>query len=151
MSTKENQSNSQQFGINQIFVKDLSFEASKSMHEIHKDWEPKVDYQLNIEHKSLDQDYHEVSLISNVTVSVKDEKIFIVEINHAGLFLAKGFSDDQKDQLFKAVCPNILFPYSRQVIADTIVQGGFPALHLSPIDFDARYRSLKMEADIKQN
>ena len=59
MSTKENQSNSQQFGINQIFVKDLSFEASKSMHEIHKDWEPKVDYQLNIEHKSLDQDYHE--------------------------------------------------------------------------------------------
>jgi preprotein translocase subunit SecB len=36
-------------------------------------------------------------------------------------------------------CPNVLFPYARQVVSDLVLNGGFPPLLLQPINFDALY------------
>jgi preprotein translocase subunit SecB len=36
-------------------------------------------------------------------------------------------------------CPNILFPYARELISETICRGSFPPLYLAPINFDAFY------------
>ena len=36
-------------------------------------------------------------------------------------------------------CPNTLFPFAREIIADLVVKGGFPQLLLAPINFDALY------------
>jgi preprotein translocase subunit SecB len=37
-------------------------------------------------------------------------------------------------------CPNVLFPYARESIANTIQKGGFPEFVLQPINFDALYQ-----------
>jgi len=38
-----------------------------------------------------------------------------------------------------AFCPNTLFPYVREALDSLVVRGGFPALHLAPVNFDAAY------------
>ena len=36
-------------------------------------------------------------------------------------------------------CPNILFPYVREVISDLVVRAGFPPVVLAPVNFEAIY------------
>ena len=44
-----------------------------------------------------------------------------------------------------AMCPNILFPYLRESVDALVVKGGFPALMLAPINFDALYQQRLMQ------
>ena len=37
-------------------------------------------------------------------------------------------------------CPRLLFPFAREIIANTVRNGGFPPLLLDPVDFVALYR-----------
>ena len=36
-------------------------------------------------------------------------------------------------------CPNMLFPYARELISNLVNRGTFPALNLSPVNFDALF------------
>ena len=64
---------------------------------------------------------------------------FLVEIHQAGLFLISGIPDAKLPQLLNTVCPNILLPYIREAIDSVVVKGTFPAIMLSPINFEALY------------
>ena len=37
-------------------------------------------------------------------------------------------------------CPNVLFPYAREIISDLASRGTFPPFYLTPINFDALYQ-----------
>jgi preprotein translocase subunit SecB len=37
-------------------------------------------------------------------------------------------------------CPNILFPYVRETISDSITRAGFPPVLLAPVNFEAIYQ-----------
>jgi preprotein translocase subunit SecB len=37
-------------------------------------------------------------------------------------------------------CPRLLFPFSREIVAAAVRNGGFPPLLLDPVDFVALYR-----------
>ena len=37
-------------------------------------------------------------------------------------------------------CPNVLFPYARETVADAIMRTGFPPVHLAPINFEMLYQ-----------
>ena len=45
-----------------------------------------------------------------------------------------------------AYCQNVLFPYAREAIDNVVVKGGFPALMLAPINFDAFYQQAMEKA-----
>ncbi len=36
-------------------------------------------------------------------------------------------------------CPNMLFPYARELVSSLVNRGTFPALNLSPVNFDALF------------
>ena len=38
-----------------------------------------------------------------------------------------------------AYCPNVLFPYAREVISDIVTRGSFPQLLLAPVNFDQAF------------
>ncbi|MDX1735222.1 MAG: protein-export chaperone SecB, partial [Halioglobus sp.] len=42
--------------------------------------------------------------------------------------------------------PNILFPYARETIDNLCVKGGFPAVMLAPVNFDALYMQAQQQA-----
>jgi preprotein translocase subunit SecB len=127
------------FEIQRIYVKDLSYEAPNTPHTFTEDWKPEV--QLNLETKStrIQDNVHEVVLSVTATVTSSKKSAFLVEIQQAGIFMITGFPADQLQHMLGSFCPNILFPYAREVVSDLVVRGGFPQLILAPVNFDALY------------
>lgn len=130
---------SPQFEIQRIYTKDVSYEAPHTPHTFVKDWKPEV--QLNLETKSnrIQDNTHEVILSVTATVTTNKESAFVIEVHQAGIFLISGLPNEQLRQMLGSFCPNILFPYIREVISDIVVRGGFPQLLLAPVNFDALY------------
>lgn len=128
-----------QFSLQRIYVKDLSFEAPKSPEIFRQEWAPSVALDLNTKQKPLEGDFHEVVLTLSVTVKTGDEIAFIAEVQQAGIFLIKGLDSASMSHTLGAFCPNILFPYARETLDSLVIRGSFPALMLSPVNFDALY------------
>jgi preprotein translocase subunit SecB len=128
-----------QFEIQRIYVKDLSFEAPNTPQTFVEDWKPEV--QLNLETKSnrIQDNAHEVILTVTATVTTSKKSAFLIEVQQAGIFMVAGFPADQLRQMLGSFCPNILFPYAREVISDVVMRGGFPQLILAPVNFDMLY------------
>ncbi len=135
----QNKVEQQEFAIQKIYVKDLSFESPQSPEIFIKKWDPKVDFDLNTKSNKLENDVYEVVLLITVTVKVDDKIAFLVEVQQAGIFTAKNFSEEQIKSLLGAFCPSVLFPYAREVVSDIATRGGFPQLLLAPVNFDALY------------
>jgi preprotein translocase subunit SecB len=80
-----------------------------------------------------------VTLNVNVEARQGDRSVFMVEVKQAGLFIAQGFNDAELDALLGIAAPNILFPYSREIVSDLVTRGSFPQLVLQPVNFEAVY------------
>jgi len=139
LDANQSAQNQAQFEIQRIYTKDISFEAPNTPHTFVEEWKPEV--QLNLETKSnrIQENMHEVILSVTATVTTSKKSAFLVEVHQAGIFLIKGIPSDQLRQMLGSFCPNILFPYAREVISDVVVRGGFPQLLLAPVNFDALY------------
>lgn len=133
------QANQQQFSIQKIYLKDVSFESPNSPAVFTGEWKPEVNVQLNTEIKGLDNNMHEVTLSVTVTAKQQDKTAFLVEVKQAGLFQLAGFEQEQLGGMLGAYCPETLFPYAREAISDLVSKGGFPQLLLSPVNFNALY------------
>lgn len=127
------------FEIQRIYTKDLSYEAPNTPHTFVDEWKPEV--QLNLETKSnrVQENMHEVVLTVTATVTSNKKSAFLIEVHQAGIFMISGVPSEQLRQMLGSFCPNILFPYAREVISDVVVRGGFPQLLLAPVNFDALY------------
>lgn len=130
----------QKFEIQKIYVKDLSFETPNSPKIFTEKWNPKTDVHIQTENNKLDEKIFEVCIVVTVTASQDETTAFLVEVKQAGIFFIENFPEDQHKQLLGSYCPNILFPFAREVIAELITKGGFPQLLLNPVNFDALYQ-----------
>lgn len=133
------QNNAPQFAIQRVYARDVSFESPKSPEIFLKEWRPEVSLDINTRQKPLDENLHEVMLTVSATAKLGDEIAFIAEVQQAGIFLISGFEPDAMSHMLGAFCPNLLFPYARETLDSLVVKGSFPALMLSPINFDALY------------
>ena len=138
-TTQTTNTTAPQFEIQRIYVKDISYEAPNTPGTFTEEWKPEV--QLNLETKSnrIHDNTHEVVLSVTATVSSNKKSAFLIEVHQAGIFLISNLPNEQLHQMLGSFCPNILFPYVREVISDIIVRGGFPQLLLAPVNFDALY------------
>jgi preprotein translocase subunit SecB len=135
----ENNQNQPQFAIQRIYIKDLSFEAPQAPLIFKSDWQPDISVDLNTLANDLEQGSYEVVLRITVTAKLQDKIAYVAEVQQAGIFTLTGFPDDQLKPMLGSYCPNILFPFAREVIADVINRGSFPQFNLAPINFDALY------------
>ncbi|AHE99725.1 protein-export chaperone SecB [Thioalkalivibrio paradoxus] len=142
-----------EFTIQKLYIKDLSFEAPSAPGIFLKEWKGETNLQLNTKTRTLNEQdgVYEVELGLTVTTKSQDETAYLVEVKQAGVFVARGFSPEQKGHLFGAYCPNILFPFAREVVADMVLKGGFPQVLLQPINFDALYAQHQQEQQAQQN
>ena len=130
----------QQFTMQRIYAKDVSFESPASPDIFRQNWQPNVNVDLNTRSSKADETgNHEVILTITVTAKMEDKSAFLVEVQQAGIFFAAGIEEDSLKQILATVAPNILFPYAREAIDALVVKGGFPPLMLAPVNFDAVY------------
>lgn len=128
-----------QFSIQKIYTKDMSFETPNSPKVFTEKWEPAVDFNLSTNATALESSLYEVALTVTITVKSAESTAYLVEVIQAGIFALGGFTDQELGPMLGSFCPNILFPYAREVISDLVTKGGFPQLLLAPVNFDALY------------
>ena len=136
----EEQAPQQQFTIQKIFIKDVSFESPNAPEVFTEaEWKPEVNVQINTETRPISEGLHEVVLSVTITAKQLEKTAFLVEVKQSGLFHMSGFEQDQLGGMLGAYCPEILFPYAREAISDLVAKGGFPQMLLSPVNFNALY------------
>ena len=136
-------------GLNNIYLKDASFEAPNSPEIFNNASQPEFEVNMGIETESLEQDFYEVVLNITVTATIKDKTAFLVEVKQGGVFTLTGFDDDTMGQIIGIYCPTQLFPYAREAVASLIGRGGFPPLLLDPINFEqVYYDQMQAQGDV---
>ncbi len=129
-----------QFSLQRIYLKDVSFESPRSPGGFRGQWKPKVNLELNSRFGQIEGSLFEVVLsVTATTLDESDEVIYLVEVQQAGIFSVSGLDGAQLDKTLGSFCPNLLFPYAREVIDSIVVRGSFPPLMLAPVNFDAIY------------
>ncbi len=137
----------QQFVMQRIFAKDLSFESPSSPNIFKKQWQPKVNVELNTKSDLIDeQGNYEVVLTVTITSKIDDETAYLVEVQQAGIFFITGFEGEDLRRILGTAAPNILFPYARENIDSVCVKGGFPPVMLAPVNFEALYQQALTQA-----
>ncbi len=129
----------QLFEIQRIYLKDSSFESPVSPAVFIKPFNPDSNVELHSNTNKLGENLYEVELSITLTVKSDNEVAYLVEVKQAGVFSAKGYSDEQMGHMLGSYCPNLIYPFAREVISDLVVKGGFPQMLLAPINFDALY------------
>lgn len=126
--------------LQKIYVRDASIEVPLAPQIFTRPWQPQLDVQVNTEAKPLEADTLLVTLAITVTAKLEADTAFLVEAHQAGIFTVRGFSQpEERAAVAAAYCPNLLFPFARETIADMVQRAGFPQFLLQPINFDAVY------------
>ncbi len=137
----------QQFSVQRIYTKDLSFESPSTPAVFKKQWQPKVSVDLNTKSNAIDEDGNfEVVLSITITAKIEEETAFLIEVHQAGIFFIKGFEGEDLRRVLGTAAPNVLFPYVRETIDTVCVKGAFPAIMLAPVNFEVVYQQALAQA-----
>jgi preprotein translocase subunit SecB len=130
---------SAQLNLQKVYVKDASFEVPSAPHIFGEQGQPQV--QLNLSQKvgNVGENVYEVILTVTVTCKVNEKTAYLAEVQQAGIFGLFGFDAQGRDTVLATYCPNVLFPYARQIVSDLIQNGGFPPFLMQPINFEALF------------
>ena len=139
-----------QFALQRIYLKDSSFESPRSPAVFQSEWSPTINFDIKTRHNKVQDDVYESVLVLTVEAKLEEQSAFLVEVHQAGIFACKGFDEAQLEHLLATMCPSILFPYAREAIDALVIKGSFPALMLSPINFDVLYAQQKQAAAEQQ-
>ncbi len=133
------QNNQPVFSIEKVFVKDLSLEIPNAPQVFLEREAPTVDIQLHHNSTGVEEGVYQTILTVTVTAKLGEKTMFLVEAAQAGIFVVRNIPAQELEAVLAIACPNILFPYAREVISDTVVRAGFPPVILSPVNFEAIY------------
>lgn len=139
-----------QFSVQKIYTKDISFETPHSPQIFAEEWAPQVNMQISSEASLIHEDLTEVVLTITLTVTLGEKTAYLVEAHIAGIFLIKDFPNEIVERMAATICPNMLFPFARELVCDLVTRGGFPQLLLAPVNFDALYAQQKKQQEMKK-
>ncbi len=135
-----NQEAAPSFAIEKLYVKDISLEVPNAPEIFLESEGPEIGIQLQTAVAALGDDAYEVTLTTTVTANLGEEKtVFLVEVGQAGIFRVRNVPEDNLAPLLSIACPNILFPYAREVVSDIVSRAGFAPVVLQPVNFEALY------------
>ncbi len=128
------------FTIEKIYVKDLSLEVPNAPQVFLEREQPSIEVGLQSAANGLGDGIFEVVLTVTVTARQGEKTHFLVEAAQSGIFQIRNVPDEEIEPVLAIACPNILFPYARESVSDTISRAGFQPVLLAPVNFEALYR-----------
>jgi preprotein translocase subunit SecB len=121
------------------YIKDLSVENPSAPQVFQWQVQPTLDVQFNINLEKVADDVHEIMLKIEVTARSENGVHFVVDLSYAGLFGLRNMPEEALPPFLLIEAPRLMFPFVRQIIADAVINTGFPPLLLDPIDFASAY------------
>ena len=127
------------FAIEKLYIKDFSLEVPNAPAIFLERDTPEVGLQLQTGALKVGDDIFEVTLTSTVTAKLGEKVVFLVEVAQAGLFVIRNVPEENLEPLLAIACPNILFPYAREVVSTSVTRAGFAPVILQTVNFEAMY------------
>jgi preprotein translocase subunit SecB len=134
------------------YVKELSFRnpaaaASARAYEA----QPSIDMGVEVNSRPLEGSINvfEVDLRISVTAKRAEDTLFVVDLTYSGLFQFHNIQPVDVEPLLWIECPRLLFPFSRQIMAEMTREGGYPPLLINPIDFSPLYAAELRDRDAR--
>ena len=121
------------------YIKDLSVENPSSPAVFQWQVQPTLDVQFSINVEKIADDVHEIILKIEVTARSENGVHFVVDLSYGGLFGLRNIPDEALQPFLLIEAPRLIFPFARQIVAEAVINTGFPPLLLDPIDFASAY------------
>ena len=122
--------------INAQYIKDLSFENPRAPHSLNQQTtQPSVDINVDVKAQGLGPENYEVVLTINASAKLQDEALFIVELAYGAIITVRNVPQQLLTAIVLVETPRLMFPFARNIVAETTRDGGFPPLMINPIDF----------------
>lgn len=131
------------FSIEKLYVKDISLEIPNAPQVFLEREAPQVDIQLHHESARVEDGVFQTLLTVTVTAKVGEKTLFLVEVGQAGIFVIRNIPEGDMEPILGIACPNILYPYVREVVSDMVSRAGFPPVVLTPVNFEALFQAQK--------
>ena len=129
------------FSVERLYVKDLSLEVPHAPQIFLEQGEPEVDMRVSTGNTKLEDGFYSVDVTVTVTAKLNEERtMFLNEVTQSGIFRLENIPEEDVQLLLCVACPNILFPYAREAISNSVTRAGFPPVLLAPINFEAIYQ-----------
>jgi preprotein translocase subunit SecB len=134
------------FQIEKVYVKDMSLEIPHAPKVFMEQVQPQLEVQINTGAENFAEGYYEVTVTATVTARLGERTLFLAEAVQAGVFQLRNVPAQDLGPLLGIACPTVLYPYLRETISDIINRGGFPAVILAPLSFEALYLQQQQNA-----
>jgi preprotein translocase subunit SecB len=129
------------FGIEKIYLKDMSLELPNAPAVFFEHEAPQVEVNIHNEASGMTQEgLFEVVLTVTVTAKIQDRTVFLVEAAQAGIFQIRNVPQADLEAVLGTLCPNTLLPYAREAVASVVQRAGFPPVTLQHMNFDLVYQ-----------
>lgn len=123
------------------YLKDHSFENPRAPASFRDSGAaPGIEVNVDVNARGLGANQYEVELSVAARARRGQDVVFMVETTYAGVFEILGVPEAQVEPILLIECPRLLFPFARQIIAETTSAGNFPPVMLDPIDFMTIYQ-----------
>lgn len=135
------------FNIEKLYIKDLSLEVPHAPSIFLERMNPQIDLDMKTEYSAIDEGIYEVIITITLTAKLaeQDKVMFLIEAQQAGIFRLQNIPKQEMETVLDVVCPNILYPYIREVVTDVSVRAGFAPVLLNPVNFEALYQQKKAQ------
>ncbi|HBH27848.1 MAG: protein-export chaperone SecB [Desulfofustis sp. PB-SRB1] len=139
------------FRMQKMYVKDFSFENPNAPEVFlsGQGKEPHVELNMKLNNRKIDEAHYEVAIEISAKVTNKEEAdkvLFLLEVEHAGAFLIKNVPEKHLPAVLGVECPTLLFPFTRQIVSQISVDGGFIPFLMEPINFMALFHNARKQA-----
>lgn len=132
------------------YIKDLSFENPKAPMSLRpREVAPDINVNINVNANPLSETDFEVELKLEANAKSGDEALFAAELLYSGVFRLNNMPEESKAAALLIECPRLLFPFAREILANSTRQGGFPPLLLDPVDFAALFQQRAAEQQVQ--
>ena len=138
------------FGIEKIYLKDLSLEVPGAPQVFSEREAPKIDVNIHNAAKGVAEGIFEVVLTATITAKHGEKTAFLVEAAQAGIFQIRNIPEQDMDPVLAIACPNVLFPYVREAVSNLVSRAGFPPFLLNHLSFEALYQQHLQQQQQKQ-
>lgn len=123
-------------------VTKLHFDLDDQYNQKKKEQRISLEPQMDIRYDKVPE---EEKIIVNLSIKISGKNVpFKIDVILAGLFQLVGdeMADEALDKMVHINCAAALFPFLREVVANTTQRGGFPPLMLPSMNFVDSYSAL---------
>jgi len=127
---------SQQLLVNAQYIKDLSFENPRAPQSLTQQaTPPSVEINIDVKAQTIGPENYEVVLTIKAGAKAQSDTLFLAELSYGAVVTVRNVPQVMMGHVLLVETPRLMFPFARNIIADTTRDGGFPPLMINPVDF----------------